>query len=803
VTAAPITGRSEPNVTVDIRRVIKRDDQLQLAFEAEVALEIARTRTDKELREVDGSQLFQLAFDLHLEAARERDQTRYTRAQSLSYAGKILEFCIQAGHGVNDHDHTPVNLFTEALADATSADRRRQLRREPTRAVLIGQLAARSWRLAGNADAARALVAKPEGYFFATGAERMRARYEQELIVGLIQDGQANQVRHALTESEDFWQQGRAVRFADRHRYRYAIAIADWEVGRLAEAKHELYRSLAELDEGAKGAIDDWPELCRLSLTLALAEMHLELASRPADGRADSPTADRAKSIQWLDQARGLTQQLRARWRVIIRSRSPLSTVVQRVWGDMARVTAELGGEDANRLGARIALAAKQSGFASLMRAERSLLITDGREGAGGNDRPGTKVVGIVGIIDEISEREAQRIDHQLGARVRTQEDVAEELRHLRKQLTPVLADFVLPRPVDLDQISRNLDLGDRVALDFVGLQDTLSERLDRPSWYRTLFIPGRGVEFGRMQPGAAFDAFFHDADAWVTRLDEGGAIPSEVWAGLGKELLPDALRQRLSQPDPAPPIRLVISGHGCLSHFPWAALKVSGARLLHKAIIAQALDLTGLTGDPVAEITGPALVRLVAEPIASLGAVDVGAECAAWGVSGPGSGSSPSMYKVEQIGEVPTELAENFTAALDAKNYRFLHVAAHGSGDGLAQRVYLPKPLSAGAALGLPWPPAVLLACCRLGRINNLPDTEPFGFVICLLSAKARGVVAGVGEIDDRGAGTIASSMVTQAHAGSVPIDEALRTAQLDLLKRVKRERPLNEWALLTTYVC
>lgn len=798
MTAAPTTGTSEPNVTAGIRRVIKRDDQLQLAFEAEAALEIARTLSDKQLRAVDGSELFQLAFDLHLTAARERDQTRYTRAQSLSYAGKILEFCDQTDYPLQRHGHTPDSLFTEALADATSADRRRQLRREPTRAVLIGQLAARSLRLAGNADAARALVAKPEGYFFATGAERMRARYEQELIVGLIQDGQANQVRHALTESEDFWQQGRAVRFADRHRYRYAIAIADWEVGRLAEAKHELYRSLAELDEGAKGAIDDWPELCRLSLTLALAEMHLELASRPADGRADSPTADRAKSIQWLDQARGLTQQMRARWRVIIRSRSPLSTVIQRVWGDMARVTAELGGEDANRLGARIVLAAKQSGFASLMRAERSLLITDGREGAGGNDRPRTKVVGIVGIIDEISEREAQRIDYQLGARVRTQEDVAEELRHLRKQLTPVLADFVLPRPVDLDQISRNL--GDHVALDFVGLQDTLSERLDRPSWYRTLFIPGSGVEFGRMLPGAAFDAFFHDADAWVTRLDEGGAIPSEVWAGLGKELLPDALWQRLNQPDPAPPIRLVISGHGRLSHFPWAALQVDGARLLHKAIIAQALDLTGLTGDPVAEITGPALVRLVAKPIASFGALDVGAECAAWGVSGPGSGSSPPMYRVEQIGEVPTELEENFTAALDAKNYRFLHVAAHGTGDGLAQRVYLPKPLSAGAALGLRWPPAVLMACCRLGRVNNRPDTEPFGFVICLLSAKARGVVAGVGEIDDRGTGTIASSMVMQAHAGSVPIDEALRTAQLDLLKH---QRPLNEWALLTTYVC
>lgn len=796
MTPAPATGTSEPNITAGIRRVIKRDDQLQLAFEAEVALEIARTLSDKELRAVDGSELFQLAFDLHLKAERERDQTRYTRAQFLSYAGKILEFCAQADYPLKRHGHTPVSLFTRALDEASSAKRRRQLRREPTRAVLIGQLAARSLRLAGNTGVARSLVAKPEGYFFATGAERMRARYEQELIVGLIEDGQANQVRHALTESEDFWQQGRAVRFADRHRYRYAIAIADWEIGRLAEAERELYRSLTELDEGARGAIDDWPELCRLTLTLALAEMHCELATQPVSGRADPPAADRAASAYWLDQARCLTQQLRARWRVIIRSRSPLSTVIQRVWGDMALVAAELGGEAANRLGARIALAAKQSGFASLMRAERSLLIADRRERVGGNDR--SVSVKIVGIIDEMSEREALGINYQLGTRVRTQEDVAKDLQHLRKQLTPVLADFVLPRPVDPPQISNNL--GDRVGLDFVGLQDTLSERLDRPSWYRTLFTPGDGVQFGRMQPGAAFDAFFHDADALVNRLDEDRALHSEVWAGLGKELLPDPLWQRLSQPDLGPPIRLVVSGHGCLSHFPWAALKVGDARLLHQAIIAQALDLTGLTGDPVAKITGPALVRLVAEPIDALPALDVGDECAAWGVDRPGSGSPPSMYAVEQLGRKPTKLTEHFTVALQAGDYRFLHVAAHGGGDGLGQRVYLPEPLSAGAALELPWPPAVLLACCRLGRVVNLPDTEPFGFVICLLSSKGRGVVAGVDKIDDRGAGAIASHMVTQAHKGPVPIDEALRMAQLGLLEQ---QRPLNEWALLTTYVC
>lgn len=802
MTVPPSTGSSEPNVTESIRRVIKRDDQLQLAFEAEAALDIARTLPDKKLREVDGSQLFQVAFDLHLKEEREQDQTRYTRAQSLSYAGKILEFCNQAGpsHQLDAHGHTPVGLFTGALDAATPAGRRRRLRREPTRAVLIGQLAARSLRLAGNTEAARELVAKPEGYFFATGAERMRARYEQELIVGLVHEGQANQVRHALSESEDFWQQGRAVRFADRHRYRYAIAIADWEIGRLDEAERELYRSLTELDEGATGAIDDWPALCRLSLTLAIAELHSERATRRADRRADH-----AASFHRLAQALYLTQKLRARWRVVIRSRSPLSTVVQRVWGDMARVAADLGGVAAHRLGARIALAAKQSGFASLMRAERSLLIADGRKGAGRNER--SMSAKVVGIIDQMSELEAQRITPQLAAGPRTPDHIAKNLQHLRaeliKHMTPVLADFILPRRVDLAQVSDHL--GDRVGLDFVGLQDTLSERADRPSWYRTLFTSGGGVEFGRMDPGAAFNAFFEDADRWVTRRGEDSAMRNEIWAGLGDELLPDALRQRLSQTDPARPIRLVVSGHGLLSHLPWAALQIGGARLVQKAIIAQALDLTGLTGDPVAEITGPALVRLVAEPIAadgkSFAALDVSAERKAWGVSRPGSGSSTSMYSVLRIGKDHTELTQDFTEALHAKHYRFLHVAAHGSGNGLGQQVYLPQRLSAGAALGLPWPPAVLMACCRLGRVDNSPDTEPFGFMICLLSAKARGVVAGVDEIDDAGAGTIASSMVMQAGERPVPIDEALRTAQLDYL--LKQDRPLNQWALLTAYVC
>jgi hypothetical protein len=317
------------------------------------------------------------------------------------------------------------------------------------------------------------------------------------------------------------------------------------------------------------------------------------------------------------------------------------------------------------------------------------------------------------------------------------------------------------------------------------------------------LFTPDGAVEFGRMLPDAAFDTSFHGSNNWRTILAEDTALHRAVWASLGAELLPDALRQRLSQTEPARPIRLVVCGHGLLNNLPWAALQVGGVRLVQKAIIAQALDLTGFTGDPVAEITGPALVRLVAEPITgtTFAALDVGAECKAWGVSRPGSGSSTSTYAVQRIGRDHTKLTQDFTAGLSGKHdYRFLHVAAHGSGDGLAQRVYLPERLSAGAALGLHWPPAVLMACCRLGRIDNRPDAEPFGFVICLLSAKARSVVAGVDEIDDIGAGAIASSMVTQARERPVRIDEALRTAQLDFLTR---DRPLNEWALLTTYVC
>jgi hypothetical protein len=128
---------------------------------------------------------------------------------------------------------------------------------------------------------------------------------------------------------------------------------------------------------------------------------------------------------------------------------------------------------------------------------------------------------------------------------------------------------------------------------------------------------------------------------------------------------------------------------------------------------------------------------------------------------------------------------------------YKFAHAAAHGIRDGLAQQVWLPEPLSAGGALNIKWPPSVLMACCRLGRVANRPDEEPFGFVICMLSAGAHCAVVGVDEIDDVGTGAIAALIVDRLRAGSARLDKALRDAQ-----RVHQHEPLDRWALLATYV-
>jgi hypothetical protein len=136
--------------------------------------------------------------------------------------------------------------------------------------------------------------------------------------------------------------------------------------------------------------------------------------------------------------------------------------------------------------------------------------------------------------------------------------------------------------------------------------------------------------------------------------------------------------------------------------------------------------------------------------------------------------------------------------SALDDRHgeYGFVHVAAHGSGIGLAQEIMLPERLTAGHALGVRWPASVLLATCHVGKVDNIREAEPLGFPIALLASGAQCVVAGIQAISDEGTGMIASVMVGSLRPGK-RLDLVLRDAQLTLLNR-----DVYDWGLLSAFV-
>src|SRR5262249_42067836 len=92
-----------------------------------------------------------------------------------------------------------------------------------------------------------------------------------------------------------------------------------------------------------------------------------------------------AEAVELATQALTIAERIRGRWRVIARSRAPLAVVFQRVYGDIALLAARLPGRNAAELGLRVALSAKQTGFAARMRENRRLMT-----------------IRIEGIIDDI-----------------------------------------------------------------------------------------------------------------------------------------------------------------------------------------------------------------------------------------------------------------------------------------------------------------------------------------------------------------------------------------------------------------
>jgi CHAT domain len=793
-----------PGPSEDVRRVLARDDLLMMAADADQAVGIVRQREALARRTKDEKSLFSVALGHYLKAAKDKNKEWAIRAQAWKHAGVIVRF----GELVDIPAELPQGVrYTAAELHALSLS---QLDEDDTtgpRDLALHAFhryrAARDLRLDGQIEDALRLSSVDRDALNGGGAEPHMAHLMYEVGAAYITAGQARDAEDGLREMNSYFTRTRAAGFSTRYRFDLIRALAQWENAD-AQAGTGLRHALRRVARRQVSLDEEHPQPARgvelLSVTLARAEY---LATH---ARTDH---DRAEAVRLGRQALRIADDVRGRWRVIARSRAPLAVVFQRVYGDIALLAARLDVPGAAELGLRVALSAKQTGFAARMRTGRQLLSPRVRD-----------------IIESIVAVEG-------GARgLEPDTGIAEKLDNLHFELaeavSPMLADTVLPPPADLSKLTRLI--GDRYALDYLELADSLA---GVPNLFRTLVRPDGRKSFERFTPPPYYARFFAHArrrqnlalllnlaSPAPTRSDrefvrdrpldqedhqvvgEPGAFD---WAVLAEQILPGELRAELAAADR--PLQLIISAHSWLSLVPWPALTITDAagrpaRLVERAIVTQTPAFTCLHHEQPPPVAGRALIRLVGM---NEEGVDVTAEREAWGLDAVSDGLALSGAPVAAgplpRPPLPQPLSGSLSEAMEAgPPWGFVHIAAHGDGEGLTQRLRIPDdPLSFGQALVLKWPGSVLMASCHVGRVINVAEAEPLNLVMGMLTGGARCVVAGITSIDDRGTGRAASAIIRAIRGDGVSLDVALRDAQL---AAVRDEAPEREWALLGAYL-
>lgn len=775
---------------VAIRRIMRRDDLLTLAAAADTAVGIVRMREAEALTGVDGSTLFDLALRRHIELA-TGDAGWAEKAQAWDHAAVLVRYCELAGTGL-DSPYSAVGMHARSLRLLKENETRpglRQLDRDLTLGAFNRYHAARDLRLAGRIQAARDLARRSPQDLYGTGAEPHVAHYQYELGAAYIEQGDPRQIRRQLRELRGYWEGDRAKGFSTHHRFELIEALVSWyadpgddQAGRHFEAAVDLVdtgRNTA--DVSAHDGVDH-RGVRELSLVLAAAE-HLVLTGGDLDRAVDL-------GLRALDAA----ERVRARWRVIARSRAPLAEAFHRVYADVCLLAHRIDTDRSARLGFRAALSAKSTGFAARV-----------RDGLTFDDNPL-----INNLLTQILEVENPSPGASTVASRKAQLDGLR--KDLEDAVSPMLADTVFPPPTDLAEVVR--EIGPRYALDYVELTDNLAVR----AFFRTLIEPGDAMSFDRFDPGDDFRVLFEQArvgqltggrdvvDPPVSGLRDDGRLD---FRALSDKVLPPRLTEEILPGHTVEaPAQLLISAHSWLSLVPWAALWTgSGTRLVEHAVISQSPVLTCLSGELPPPVSGAALVRLVGsdEPVEidgqHLSDLDIAQERAAWGLPPDTLGVALSSCDLDD-GEVPVPHGGRFADALRQRDrWRFLHIAAHGGGRGFGQYLALPgERLSAAQALGLRWPESVLMASCHVGLVRNDHGAEPLSLVMALLTGGARCVVAGIDSIDDAGTGRVAAAMVQAARSPHpVSVDVALRDAQL---AEIRAGTPESGWALLSAYV-
>ncbi|WBB50161.1 CHAT domain-containing protein [Verrucosispora sp. WMMA2044] len=758
-------------------RSLARDTMLTLAQHAEDAMVAFRNRDKLAVAVGSERAMFQHAVQAYLkQAASGSDETRAdldwsNRSIALRNAADILGFCAFMGTELPDQ-HDVEELYRAALA---------QLRPLGTGKPALDRLSevtttyrlVRSLRVGGRHTEALREARLDPPFYKASGAEPRIADVQFETGACLLAMGRPRQVFKALGESgEAYWEATEAAAYSTRHRYGFVLALAEQSVG---EWDRAIQRMEVALEHLVRHRVPDTRHLTyELSLTLTLAETLAAAFSR----------SERAVTL--AQQALDVAEQIRERWGVIARARTPLSRAIRRVYGDLALLAAQLRDSTmAAQLGLRVCLSAKQTGFASHLRAAEPLLPPR-----------------IRGLVTQALAAERLTVAPESSQDVlrdhRQQQDrtLAVLRDTIQRRINPMLADMIVPTATDVSDLLRAL--GARHALDLAGLPDSLAEGTN---WFRTLITPTGDVLFDNFVPGDHFDAYFAGRGGqqpFKDRLHHDDAQPN--WHALAVEILPDELLHRLRESATEEnPLELLISAHQELSLLPWAALKVdeAGTRLVHRAVLTHTPALTCVSRPHPPAVSGPALVQLIAE-----NDLWVEGERQAWNLPVTDGPIPLSRCALDGEPPLPTTRTRLSDELLDPEEgWRFVHIAAHGDGTGLDQYLALPAEaagqLSAAQALALRWPESTLMASCHIGRVVNVAEAEPVGFVMAVLTGGSQCVVAAIDKVPDVPAGRMSRHLVQIIRGGGVRLDHALRRAQLNRA----REHELS-WALFNAYV-
>lgn len=784
-----------------IARIQDRDDLLHLANDvADVVTVIREEDTNQLGRNAIGQPLLIRALRRHLENAQKTDKPSM-RSDSYAHAAVIVEFRMLLGEklpppGIDPDMYDIDWLYGKALVTAYTGSGSVDLWR---RVALVHRYT-RALRLAGRYDDALELADQPEDFFVGSGLEPIRSYYEFEWCATLLAKHRtARQApdlvrlqawimsrRNLYQQILDRWRDEQAAegiltvdidghwsRKQRRNRFEFACGLAELAALDVSDpqpadlaAVSTVFRAGRDLADPQVEHTPADPETAgytKLEMTSAIDGLALTLALAEIAWLGRATAAASEELLNQLDLAIIRLETSRLGVRVIAGSKGPFAIALRRILGDIATMLATCGGVRAGLLGFHVALLAKRTGMAAIIREQHHQLRSAIGEAVRQimNVETGLRAQAVL----QDSVRAAE------GAKLR-------DFKNLLAAISPVFASWLFAQRIDPAAVVDKV--GDRWALDFVALGAA-----DSPVWFRTLITPTGALSFDRVPVGGRFAEFFVGDRGRVRRLrDEFLArlpIRDDAWDELARELLPPALLDVLVGRAQHDPIELLISSHGLLNSFPWQALRIArdGRRLVESAVVMRSPVLFSLTAGPIPPVRDPALVQLVSDGFENreLAALDFTEERTAWRLEHSGQATTVNLCRLRSA--VWPMRPSHFERAVS--DYGFVHVATHGEGDKLGQHIYVPESFHTYEALQTRWPEAVLLAACSLGDDADRIDEEALGFAVATLAGGARCVVAGHGAVDNRETDLLAAAIVQGLRDNpGIDLARALRLAQL-----------------------